>query len=200
MQQKKLAGRSFFSKLGLAGPGAHKLKPQREFEGRTASVGKKIHTLVKENTPCCHKVRPVSLCFLPHCHANIGRQVRLITPNTYQEIYDTHTCLNFWKTCQNVCLWKTCLKAIVNSLRFWGSTHSKNKLAGRSFFQNLGSQGPGRVSPGGSSRLQGGFNCVSKVLLKSQCKNMAFGRGKSNHTLARCAFFYQHCFTNIIET
>jgi hypothetical protein len=29
---------------------------------------------------------------------------------------------------------------------------------------------------------------------------MAFGRGKSNHTLARCAFFYQHCFTKIIET
>ena len=41
-------------------------------------------------------------------------------------------------------------KAGVNSLCFLGSTHSKNKLAGRSFFQNLGSQGPGRVSPGGS--------------------------------------------------
>ena len=106
------------------------------------------------------------------------------------------------------------LKAGVNSLRFWGSTHSKNKLAGRSFFQNLGSRGPGRISPGGRSRAapstffaacsetSGGFNCVSKVLLKSQCKNMAFGRGKSNHTLARCAFFYQHvhCFTKIIET
>ena len=60
--------------------------------------------------------------------------------------------------------------------------HSKNKLAGRSFFQKLGSQGPGHVSPGGSSRAapstffapcseaSGGFNCVSKVLLKSQCK------------------------------
>ena len=31
MQQKKLAGRSFFSKLGLAGSGSR--KPQREFEG-----------------------------------------------------------------------------------------------------------------------------------------------------------------------
>ena len=73
------------------------------------TIGKKIHTLVKENTPwpCCHKIRQecgftqkaaffsISLCFLPHCHANIGRQVRLIPPNTYQEIYDTHTCLNF---------------------------------------------------------------------------------------------------------
>ena len=31
MQQKRLAGRSFFSKLGLAGSGAR--KPRREFEG-----------------------------------------------------------------------------------------------------------------------------------------------------------------------
>ena len=81
---------------------------------------KKMHTLVKKNTPSCHKIGQqcgftqnasffsVVLCFHPHCQANIGRQVRLIPPNTYQEIYDTHTCLNFWKTCQNVCLCKTC--------------------------------------------------------------------------------------------
>ena len=74
------------------------------------TIGKKIHTLGKENTPCLHKIIrlecgfiqkaaffSVLLCFPPHCHANIGtgRQVRLIPPNTYQEIYDTHTCLNF---------------------------------------------------------------------------------------------------------
>ena len=53
---------------------------------------------------------------------------------------------------------------------------SKSKLAGRSFFQNLGSQGPGRVSPGGSSRAapstffaacseaSEGFNCVSNYV------------------------------------
>ena len=80
------------------------------------TIGKKIHTLVKENTPRCHKIRQecgftakvaffyISLCFLPHCCANIGREVRLMLPNTYQEIYDTHTCLNFSKTCQHVCL------------------------------------------------------------------------------------------------
>ena len=33
MQHKKLAGRSFFSKLGLAGSGAR--KPMREFKGST---------------------------------------------------------------------------------------------------------------------------------------------------------------------
>ena len=66
------------------------------------TIGKKIHTLVKENTPRCHKIRKKcgftqkvaffykSLCFLPHCCANIGREVRLMLPNTYQEIYDTH--------------------------------------------------------------------------------------------------------------
>ena len=66
------------------------------------TIGKKIHTLVKENTPRCHKIRQkcgftqkvaffyISLCFLPHCCANIGGEVRLMLPNTYQEIYDTH--------------------------------------------------------------------------------------------------------------
>ena len=85
------------------------------------TIGKKKPTLVKENTPCCRKIRQecgftqkvaffyISLCtcFLPHCCANIGtgREIRLMLPNTYQEIYDTHTCLSFSKTCQNVCLY-----------------------------------------------------------------------------------------------
>ena len=80
------------------------------------TIGKKIHTFVKENTPLCHKRRQeygftqevafydISLCFHPHCCVNIGREVRLMLPNTYQEIYDTHTSLSFSKTCQNVCL------------------------------------------------------------------------------------------------
>ena len=76
------------------------------------NIGKKIHTLVKENTPRCHKIRQecicgvtqkvaffyISLCFLPHCCANTCMEVRLMLPNTYQEICDTHTCLNFSKT------------------------------------------------------------------------------------------------------
>ena len=79
------------------------------------TIGKNIHTLVKENTPRCHKIRLdcgftqkfISLCFLPHCCANIGREVRLMLPNTFQEKNDPHTCLNCSKTCQNVCLYKT---------------------------------------------------------------------------------------------
>ena len=77
------------------------------------TIGKKIHTLVKENTPCHHdhKIRQecgftqktsffsVLLCFLPHCHANNGRQVRLIPPNTYQEIYAALICEKHVKMC-----------------------------------------------------------------------------------------------------
>ena len=66
----------------------------------------------------------------------------------------------------------------------------QKKLAGRSFFSNSGSQGPRCVSPGRSSRAapstffsacseaSGGFNCVSKVLLKSQCKKYGIWKGK----------------------
>ena len=65
------------------------------------TIGKIIHTLIKENTPHCHKIRREcgftqkftffyrSLCFLPYCCVNIGREVRLMLPNTYQEIFDT---------------------------------------------------------------------------------------------------------------
>jgi len=55
------------------------------------TIGKKIHTLVQENTPRRHKIRRecgftqkltffyISLCFLPHCCANIGREVSFIS-------------------------------------------------------------------------------------------------------------------------
>ena len=63
------------------------------------TIGKKIHPLLKENNPHCHKICIrkecgftkkvaffyISLCFLPHCCANIGREVRLMLPNTYQK-------------------------------------------------------------------------------------------------------------------
>ena len=67
----------------------------------TNTIDKKTHTLVKENTPRYHKIRQnvVSLkrshfsvhhcVFFPRCCVNIGREVRLVLPNTYQEIYNT---------------------------------------------------------------------------------------------------------------
>ena len=65
---------------------------------------------------------------------------------------------------------------------------SKKRFAGRSFFQNSGSQGPGRVSPGGSLRaapssrffmfFKGlvGLNCVVKLPHKASVNFMTFDR------------------------
>ena len=105
------------------------------------------------------------------------------------------------------------LKSRCKLITLWGSTCSKKRLAGRSFFQNMGSQGPGRISPSGSlsaalepffhvehSGLNGALIVELKYHIKASVTIMAFGRGKSNHTLARCVFFYQHCFTKNIET
>ena len=117
---------------------------------KNTHFGKRKHTM-------CHKIRQESgftqkasfysvvLCFLSHCQANIGRQVRLILPNTYQEIYDTQSCPKNILAILN-------LKGHCKLITLWGSMHSK-KLAGRSFFQNTGLQGWGGISPGGSSRV-----------------------------------------------
>ena len=68
-------------------------------------------------------------------------------------------------------------------------------------FQNLGSQGLGRISPSGSSRAapltffapcseaSGGFNCVSKVLLKSQCKKYGIWKEKIKPHLGKVCIF-----------
>ena len=47
MQQKKLAVRSFFSKLGLAGSGVR--KPQWEFEGSTGALEPFFHVVLRLN-------------------------------------------------------------------------------------------------------------------------------------------------------
>ena len=84
------------------------------------------------------------------CCANIGREVRLMLLNTYQEIYDsvTHTSLNFSNTCQ-ICVYIRHIKSQCELITLWGGICSKKRLAGRSFFQNSGAQGPGCVSPAG---------------------------------------------------
>ena len=84
-------------------------------------------------------------------------------------------------------------------------------MAGKSFFQNIGSQGPGRVSPGGSSRaapstatlivfvvFQGLIDLMQyHHIYIASVEITVFGSENSNHTLARCDFFYQVelCFT-----
>ena len=96
-------------------------------------------------------------------------------------------------------------------------TCSKKKLTVRSFFQNSGLKfaGSGARKPQwefeGSAlkqffhvvlRLNGALIVQLNYHIKASVILMVFGRGKSNHTLAiaRCVFFYQHCFTKIIET
>ena len=73
-------------------------------------------------------------------------------------------------------------------------------------FQNLGSQGLGRISPSGSSRAapltffvacseaSGGFNCVSKVLLKSQCKKYGISKEKIKPHLGKVCIFLPTLF------
>ena len=131
------------------------------------TTGKKTHTLVKENTPCCHKIRQecvslkrshfstyhcvffptvvrileerLDLCFLT-------RTKKYMTP-IHALVFKKH-----FKMCVYIRRMKKLVERVRTLLHFWGSTCSKKRLAGRSFFQNSGSQGPGRVSLGGSSR------------------------------------------------
>ena len=98
------------------------------------------------------------------------------------------------------------LKSRCKFITLWGITHNKNDLAGRSFFQNLGSKGPGRVSPGGSSRAapstffaacseaSGGFNCLGKVPLKSQYKKYGIWEGKIKPHLGKVCIFLPTLF------
>ena len=120
--------------------------------------------------------------FFPCCCANIGREVKPVLPNTYQEIYDTHASLNFEKHIK-MCVYIKQIKSQCKLIILWRSTCSKKSWLGGHFFQNSGSQGPGCVSPGGSSRavpsscffmmfwVLMGFNCLVKVPHKSQCNN-----------------------------
>ena len=98
------------------------------------------------------------------------------------------------------------LKSRCKFITLLGNYAQQNKLAGRSIFQNLGSQGPGRVSPGGSSRAapstffaacseaSGGFNCTSKVLLKSQCKKYDIWKGQIKPHLGKVCIFLPTLF------
>ena len=129
---------------------------------RINTIGKKIHTLVKENTPCCHKIRQgcgftkktsffsVLLSFLPHCHANIGRHVRLIPPNTYQETYDTHTCLiiNFNVKNMSKCVFmQDMLKSRCKFVTLLGKYAQQKQVGWEVIFSELGFAGSGARKP-----------------------------------------------------
>ena len=104
------------------------------------------------------------------------------------------------------------LKSRCNFITLWGYMQQK-KVGWEVIFSELRFAGSGAHNPRwefeGSTlepffhvvvRLNiWGFNCVVKLPHKSQCKTYRICQGKSNHTLARCVFFYQHSCTKIIE-
>ena len=99
------------------------------------------------------------------------------------------------------------LKSQCKLIILWRSTCSKKSWLGGHFFQNLGSQGPGCVSPDGSLRAapltflaacceaEGGFNCVGKVPLKSQCKKYGIWEGKIKPHLGKVCIFLPTLFS-----
>ena len=131
-------------------------------------------------------------CVFPCCCVDIGRQVILMLSDTSQEIYDTSACLIFWQSWQIIKIHYT----------FGRVCTAIKGFAGRSFFKTCDCRVQGLYAPAereGSAwlfmqaglRLQGASHLtVGKVPHKSQCKITAYGSGKSNHTLARCVFFY----------
>ena len=98
------------------------------------------------------------------------------------------------------------LKSWCKFVTLLGKYAQQKQVGWEVIFQNLGSQGPGRVSPGGSlraapstffaacSEASGGFNCVSKVLLKSQCKKYGIWKGKIKPHLGKVCIFLPTLF------
>ena len=111
------------------------------------------------------------------------------------------------------------LKSQCKYISLWGSAYSKKKVCWEVIFSELGFTGSGARKLRRELKLEGstlkfkvtffaacseleasgGFNCVSKVRLKSQCKKYGICKGKIKPHLGKVYSFYQHCFTKIIE-
>ena len=70
-------------------------------------------------------------------------------PNTYQEIYDTHTCLNFSKTCQKCVFILDVSKSRCNFITLLGKYVQQKKVANawEVIFSELGFAGSGAHKP-----------------------------------------------------
>ena len=111
------------------------------------TIGKKIHTLVKENTPRRHKIRRewgftqkftfsfISLCFLPHCCVNIGREVGLMLP-THTKKYMTPTNALIFQKHVKMCVYIRHIKKPVYFYYTFGEVRAAKKgWAGGHFFR-----------------------------------------------------------------
>ena len=123
------------------------------------------------------------------------------------------------KTCQilkcvfiHECIHIELLTDSVNKVHFRGSMYSKKELTGRFFFfSNTGLQGPGRVSPGGSSSpappplafLFGVSRLTSEFVQYHQKASVKIQLLEGKIQIIPwqgMLFFNQHCFTKVIDT
>ena len=106
-------------------------------------------TLVKQNTPHCHKIRQecgftqkvtffyisLQLCFLPHCCANIGRRLdSCFLTHTKKYITPIHA-LIIQKYVKMYVYIGHNIKSRSKLITLWGSTCSKKREAGGHFFR-----------------------------------------------------------------
>ena len=132
------------------------------------TIGKKIHTLVKKNTPSCHKIGQecgftqnaslfsVLLCFHPHCQANIGIYICIgrldLYLLTHTKKYMTPIHALIFEKHVKMCVSIRGLKSRCNFITLLGNYTQQKKVGWEVIFSELGLAGSGRVSPGGSSR------------------------------------------------
>ena len=109
------------------------------------TIGKKIHTLVKENTPCCHKIRQKcgftqrSHFSVYHCvffpavlRILVGRLDSCFPTHTKKYMTPTHA-LIFQKHVKMFVL--DISKSWCKLITLWGSTCSKKSWLGGHFFR-----------------------------------------------------------------
>ena len=101
---------------------------------------------------------------------------------------------------------KCVLKSRCKFITLLGDYAQQKQVGWEVIFQNTGSQSPGCVSPSGSlraapltffaacSEASGGFNCVSKVLLKSQCNKYGIWKEKIKPHLGKVCIFLPTLF------
>ena len=78
---------------------------------------------------------------------HIGRKVRLMLPNTYQEIYDTHTCLNFYKNMAKCVFMEDMLKSQCKFVTLLGKYAQQKQVGWEVIFSELGFAGSGARKP-----------------------------------------------------
>ena len=164
------------------------------------TIGKKIHTLVKENTPCLHKIR-LECGFIQRPHFSLYYcvffpTIMQILVGRLDSCFLTH--IKKYMTINHASIFEKHVKMCVyirhikkcKFITLLGAYTQQKQVGWKVIFSEHGFAGSGRVSPSGSLRAApstffaacsealGGFNCVGKVPLKRQCKKYGIWEGK----------------------